>query len=164
MTIVEAWASFVRMSGALSFAIAHCENGSSVRDGLYKAVWEHLQLYRTRPDLEQQQEFLLAFAAIESIFMELLHSLGGRHNLWDHRYQVAGENTARFKVVLFYTSDRSVLWVFETINERYAVRLAQAWVQAFEKKDPDTQVKLLAIQKDGTVRDCPSIWQGEKSP
>ena len=154
MTIVEAWASFVRMSGALSFAIAHCENGSSVREGLNNAVWEHLQLYRTRPDLEQQQEFLLAFAAIESIFMELLHSLGGRHNLWDHRYQVAGQNTARFKVLLYETSDRSVLWVFETINERYAVRLAQAWA-AF-MVDSDTEVKLLAIQKDGTVMDCHS--------
>ena len=108
MTIVEAWTSFVRMSVALSYAIAHCENGSSVREGLYKAVWEHLQLNRTRPDLEQQQEFRLAFVAIESIFMELLHSLGGRHNLWDHRYQVTGQNTARFKVVLIHTSDRSV--------------------------------------------------------
>ena len=85
-----------------------------------------------------------------------VYSLGGRHNLWDHRYQVTGQNTARFKVVLIHTSDRSVLWVFETIKMVYAVRLAQAWVQAFEKKDPDTKVKLLAIQKDGTVRDCPS--------
>jgi hypothetical protein len=164
MIIVEAWASFVRLSEALSLAIAQCENGPKVREGLSNAVWEHLQIYRKLPDLQQQQGLLLAFAAIESIFMELLHSLGGRHNLWDHRYQVAGQNTARFKVVLIYTSDRSVVWVFETINERYAVRLAQAWVQAFEKKDPDTKVKLLAIQKDGTVRDCPSIWQREKSP
>ena len=154
MTIVEAWTSFVRMSVALSYAIAHCENGSSVREGLYKAVWEHLQLNRTRPDLEQQQEFRLAFVAIESIFMELLHSLGGRHNLWGHRYKVAGQNTARFKVVLYETSDRRVVWVFETINGSYAVRLAQAWA-AF-MVDSDTEVKLLAIQKDGTVRDCHS--------
>ncbi len=154
MTIVEAWTSFVRMSVALSYAIAHCENGSSVREGLYKAVWEHLQLNRTRPDLEQQQEFRLAFVAIESIFMELLHSLGGRHNLWGHRYKVAGQNTARFKVVLYETSDRRVVWVFETINGSYAVQLAQAWA-AF-MVDSDTEVKLLAIQKDGTVMDCHS--------
>ena len=154
MTIVEAWTSFVRMSVALSYAIAHCENGSSVREGLYKAVWEHLQLNRTRPDLEQQQEFRLAFVAIESIFMELLHSLGGRHNLWGHRYKVAGQNTARFKVVLYETSDRRVVWVFETINGSYAVRLAQA--RAAFMVDSDTEVKLLAIQKDGTVMDCHS--------
>ena len=157
MSIAEAWASFVRLSEALSLAIAQCENGSRVREGLNQAVWEHLQIYRKLPGLQDQQELLLAFAGIEAIFMELLHSLGGRHNLCDRRYQVAGQNTARFKVALVYTSDRSVLWVFETINERYAVRLAQAWVQAFEKKDTDTKVKLLAIQKDGTVRDCPSF-------
>ena len=147
--------SFDRMSEAMASAIAECEDRSKVRGYLSNAVWEHLAIYRKLPNLQSEKELIRTFEGLQRILMELLHSLGGRHSLWVRRYTVPSNDVARFKVVIFRMDDRSVVYVFETTIERYALRIAQAW-RALMLTDETTDVKLLAILQNGTVLDCPS--------
>ena len=147
------WGSFDRMSEAMASAIAECEDRSEVRGYLSNAVSEHLAIYRKLSNLQSERELIRAFEGLQRVLMELLHSLGGRHFLWVRRYTVPSKYVARFKVVIFRMDDRSVLYVFETSIERYAVRIAQAW-RALMLTD-ETDLKLLAILQNGTVLDCP---------
>ena len=118
-----------------------------------RQVWEHFAIYRSLPNLQSEKELIRAFEGVERILIELLHSLGGRHSLWVYRYTVPRHEVARFKVVTFHPVDRSVVYVYETYIEQYAVRIAQAW--RIFMLDDETDVKLLAILQNGTVLDCP---------
>ena len=155
MNSKSVWQSFERMSEAMASAIAECEERSKVRAHLSDAVWEHLAVYRKLPDMQSEKELIRAFESLQRVLMELLHSLGGRHNLWVRRYTAPPSRTVeRFKVVIFHADDHSVVYVFETTIERYAVRIAQAWRALMIQ--PENDLKLLAILPNGTVLDCPS--------
>ena len=148
------WGSFDRMSEAVASAIAECEDRSEVRGYLSNAVSEHLAIYRKLSNLQSERELIRAFEGLQRVLIELLHSLGGRHSLWVYRYTVPRHEVARFKVVTFHPVDRSVVYVYETYIEQYAVRIAQAWRMFM--LDDETDLKLLAILQNGTVLDCPS--------
>ena len=152
--IKSVWGSFDRLTQAMGSAIADCEERSKVRGYLMNAVWEHFAIYRSLPNLQSEKELIRAFEGVERILIELLHSLGDRHSLWVYRYTVPRHEVARFKVVTFHPVDRSVVYVYETYIEQYAVRIAQAWRMFM--LDDETDLKLLAILQNGTVLDCPS--------
>ena len=153
--IKSVWGSFDRLTQAMGSAIADCEERSKVRGYLIDAVWEHFAIYRSLPNLQSEKELIRAFEGVERILIELLHSLGGRHNLWVRRYTAPPSRTVeRFKVVIFHADDHSVVYVFETTIERYAVRIAQAWRALMIQ--PENDLKILAILQNGTVLDCPS--------
>ena len=155
MNSKSVWQSFERLSEAMASAIAECEERSKVREYLGIAVREHLTIYRKLPDMQSEKELIRAFEGLQRVLMELLHSLGGRHNLWVRRYTAPPSRTVeRFKVVIFQPDDRSVVYVFETSIERYAVRIAQAWRALMIQ--PENDLKILAILQNGTVVDCPS--------